>query len=184
MAIHPPESRVWWNEPIARGELVWIAVAFVWGLIMFFMMIYWHLEGRQNLSPEVYRVDPDKFLERATEFVTANQIGEEGTTGIEVARPAPGGDAYMVARQFQWWPVLQLEEGKTYRLHLSSTDVQHGFSLQPNNINIQVHPGLEHIVTITPTQAGEFTVVCNEFCGLGHHTMTGRIHVVAAGQGG
>ena len=47
MAIQPPESRVWWNEPIAKGELVWIGVAFVWGLIMFFMMIYWHLEGRQ-----------------------------------------------------------------------------------------------------------------------------------------
>lgn len=184
MAIHPPASRVWWNEPIAKGELVWIAVAFVWGLIMFFMMIYWHLEGRQNLSTEVYRVDPDKFLERATEFVDKNKIGEEGTTGLELVKPAPGGDAYMVARQFQWWPVLQLEKGQSYKLHLSSTDVQHGFSLQPINMNIQVHPGLEHIITITPTQAGEFGIVCNEFCGLGHHTMTGRIHVVEPGQGG
>lgn len=184
MAIHPPESRVWWNEPVARGELVWIAIAFVWGLIMFFMMIYWHLEGKQNLSPEVYRVDPEKFLERTTSFVEQAKIGEEGTTGIEVARPAPGGDAYMIARQFDWWPVLQLEEGQSYRLHLSALDVQHGFSLQPNNINIQVHPGLEHIVTITPTKAGEYTVVCNEFCGLGHHSMTGRIHVVPRGQGG
>ena len=28
---------------------------------MFFMMIYWHLEGRQDLSPEVYRIDPEKI---------------------------------------------------------------------------------------------------------------------------
>ena len=184
MAIQPPESRVWWNEPIAKGELVWIGVAFVWGIIMFFMMIYWHLEGKQNLSPEVYRVNPDKFLEQATAFVDKYKTGEEGTTGIELVKPPPGADVYMVARQFQWWPVLQLEQGQTYRLHLSSTDVQHGFSLQPININIQVHPGLEHIVTVTPTKAGEYTVVCNEFCGLGHHQMTGRIHVTAPGQGG
>lgn len=183
MAIHPPEARIWWNEPIARGELVWIAIAFVWGLIMFFMMIYWHLEGRQNLSPEVYRIDPEVFLKRTEEFVEKNKIGEEGTSGIELVKPAPGSDVYMLARQFQWWPVLQLEKGQSYRLHLSSTDWQHGFSLQPTNINIQVHPGLEHIVTVTPTQAGEFSIVCNEFCGAGHHAMTGRIHVVE-GTGG
>lgn len=184
MAIHPPESRVWWNEPIARGELVWVAVAFIWGLIMFFMMIYWHLEGKQNLSPEVYRVDPAKFTERVQAFIDQYKIGEEGTTGMELVKPVPGGDAYMQAETFRWWPVLQLEQGQTYRLHLSSIDVQHGFSLQPINMNIQVHPGLEHIITITPTAAGDYTVVCNEFCGLGHHQMTGRIHVVAPGQGG
>ena len=27
-------------------------------------------------------------------------------------------------------------------------------------------------------EAGEFGVICNEFCGIGHHTMVGRIHVV------
>ncbi|MDH5613353.1 MAG: cytochrome C oxidase subunit II, partial [Gammaproteobacteria bacterium] len=30
---------------------------------------------------------------------------------------------------------------------------------------------------VTPDQAGEFTVVCNEFCGIGHHTMLGKIFV-------
>ena len=182
MSIHPPESRVWWNEPIARGELVWIALAFICGLIMFFMMIYWHLEGKQNLSPEVYRIDPDVFIQRTEEFAEKFKVREEGDTGFPVAKPAPGADAYMLARTFEWWPVLELERGQQYRLHISSADLQHGFSLQPTNINIQVHPGIEHIVTITPTQSGEFSVVCNEYCGLGHHQMTGRIHVVEPGQ--
>ena len=26
-------------------------------------------------------------------------------------------------------------------------------------------------------EAGEFTVVCNEFCGIGHHQMLGKIYV-------
>jgi cytochrome c oxidase subunit 2 len=74
--------------------------------------------------------------------------------------------------------MLELEKGQTYRLHLSSIDLQHGFSLQPLNINVQVHPGYESVMTITPTTGGEFGIVCNEYCGLGHHTMTGRIYVV------
>ncbi len=101
---------------------------------------------------------------------------------VPVVRPPPGSDVYLLGRLWQWWPILELERGQSYRLHLSSIDWQHGFSLQPTNINIQVHPGYEHVLTLTPTQSGEFGIVCNEFCGIGHHTMTGRIHVLEPGQ--
>jgi cytochrome c oxidase subunit 2 len=138
--------------------------------------VFWHLEGRQNVSNEVYRIDPQVFQERAEAFAETLQIGED--SGVPVVKPAPGGDAYMVARLWEWWPILELQKNQTYRLHLSSLDWQHGFSLQPVNINLQVHPGLEQIVTLTPTESGEFSVVCNEFCGVGHHTMVGRIRVV------
>ena len=37
--------------------------------------------------------------------------------------------------------------------------------------------GYDHVLTITPTSAGEFSIVCNEFCGIGHHLMTGRLIV-------
>jgi cytochrome c oxidase subunit 2 len=40
-----------------------------------------------------------------------------------------------------------------------------------------VHPGYEHVFTLTPTETGEFGIVCNEFCGIGHHQMTGKIIV-------
>ena len=33
------------------------------------------------------------------------------------------------------------------------------------------------VITVTPDTAGEFTVVCNEFCGIGHHLMLGKIYV-------
>ena len=184
MAISPPESRVWWNEPVARGELVWVAVAFVWGLIMFFMMIYWHIYGQQNLSSVVGRVDLAVFERKVTAFAETYKVREESDTGVPVVKPPAGGDAFMLARTFEWWPVLELEKGKSYKLHISSVDLQHGFSLQPTNINVQVHPGLEHVITVTPTKVGTFGVICNEYCGLGHHVMTGRIHVVEPGQGG
>ncbi len=34
------------------------------------------------------------------------------------------------------------------------------------------------VLTLKPTDAGEFGVVCNEYCGIGHHQMLGRIIVV------
>ena len=81
MSIHPPESRVWWNEPIARGELVWIALAFIWGLIMFFMMILWHSIGDQNLSNEAYRTTPGKgFLATKASLEIAGQKAESKIT--------------------------------------------------------------------------------------------------------
>ncbi|MDH3719040.1 MAG: cytochrome C oxidase subunit II [Planctomycetota bacterium] len=183
MAIHPPENPLWWNERIERGELVWIGIALVWGVIMFSMMVWWHIEGGQNLSTEAYRISPDVFEQRTEEFTEKFTVREDGKTGYPVAKPPAGGDVYMLARLWEWWPVLELEKGQTYRLHLSSLDWQHGFSLQPININLQVHPGIEHVVTLTPTQTGVFGVVCNEFCGLGHHQMVGRIHVVESGKG-
>jgi len=178
MAIHSPEQRLWWKEPLRRSEIVWIAVAFVWGLVMFFTMISWHFVGKQNLSNEAYRIIPEVFAERTEAMTEQYTVREETNLEIPVVRPPPGSDVYMLARLWEWWPILELQKNQTYRLHLSSMDWQHGFSLQPQNINIQVHPGYELVLTITPDKAGEFTVVCNEFCGIGHHTMLGKIYVV------
>jgi cytochrome c oxidase subunit 2 len=176
MAIHPPKARVWWNEPLTKVEVTWITIAFLWGLLMFFTMIYWHFAGEQNLSNEAYRIRPELFSERTEAMAEQYTVREEG--GIPVVRPPAGVDVYMLGRLWEWWPILELEKDKQYRLHISSLDWQHGFSLQPVNINLQIHPGYEMVLTITPNEVGEFSVICNEFCGIGHHQMVGRIYVV------
>jgi len=51
---------------------------------------------------------------------------------------AAGSDIYLIGRLWQWWPIYELEKNQTYRLHISSMDWQHGFSLQPDNINLQI----------------------------------------------
>jgi cytochrome c oxidase subunit 2 len=79
-----------------------------------------------------------------------------------------------------WYLALQLEEGKSYTLHLSSTDLNHGFNLQPFNLNFQVIPGYDYGLRITPNKAGDYRVICNEYCGIGHHLMTGKVLVTPA----
>lgn len=173
MSIECP-AKNWYHAP--RGaEKFWIGLALVWCFIMSLMMPYWHLRGKQNSDGETYAVSSADFLSRAERFVADNKVGD--LNGIPVVAPAPGTDIYLVARMWSWWPILKLQEGETYRLHLSSMDLQHGFSLQPLNINFQIIPGYDHVLTITPTSGGEFAIVCNEFCGIGHDRMIGKLLV-------
>ncbi len=173
MSIHQPPSN-WFKAP-SGGERVWIGLALVWCMVLFVMMPYWHFKGKQNSTGEAYRVEPQKFADRVARFIETNQVGED--SGFPVVQPSPGGDAYILAQQFKFTPVLKLKKGQEYRLHVSSLDVQHGFSLLPMNMNFQILPGYDHVLTITPTSAGDFTIICNEYCGVSHHTMTGKIIV-------
>ncbi len=173
MSIQSVEGN-WFRAPTG-AERMWVGIALIWCLVMFVMMPYWHFRGRQNSTGEAYTVAPVDFVRRVDQFTRTNRTGSY--RGIPIAEPSPGGDAYLLAQMWRWTPVLRLREGQTYRLHISSSDLQHGFSLQPMNMNFHVVPGLDHVLTITPTRRGEYTIVCNEFCGIGHHMMTGRILV-------
>ncbi len=174
-AYLPPSERIWWKVPVGKQEIIWIGIALTWCLIMFFMMPYWHLYGKQNLSNEAYQTTPAKFQAKVDAMVEKYTVGEEA--GFPIVRPPAGSDVYMLGRLWQWYPILEFEKDKSYRVHLSSMDWQHGFSLQPVNINLQILPGYETVLTMTPDQAGEYAVVCNEYCGIGHHTMLGKIYV-------
>ncbi|HVL57000.1 MAG TPA: cytochrome C oxidase subunit II [Burkholderiaceae bacterium] len=176
-AIQPPSERLWWKQPVHRVEIVWITIALIWCLVMFFMMPYWHVYGRQNLSTETYRVKPEMFARAAQEMVDKFTVRTDEASGFPVVAPPAGSDVYLVARLWDWWPILELEKDKSYRLHLTAMDYQHGFSLQPSNINIQVLPGYQHVITITPDRAGTYAIVCNEFCGIGHHRMVSKLYV-------
>jgi cytochrome c oxidase subunit 2 len=177
-ALQPPPNRLWWKQPLDRVEGAWIAIAFVWCLVMFFMMPWWHVYGKQNLANEAYRSTPELFQKKTDEMVAKYKVREETEQKIPVVKPPPGSDVYLIARLWSWWPMLELQAGQTYRLHLMSMDWLHGFSLQPENINIQVHPNYEHVLTVTPTAPGTYSIVCNEYCGINHHTMVSRLYVV------
>lgn len=176
-AILPPAQRNWWKQPIDKIEWTWILIALSWSLFMFGMMVYWHINGKQNLSTETYKTTREMYAAKAEKMVEQYKIRTETDRETPVVKVPEGGDVYLVARLWEWWPILELEKGKTYRLHLSSMDYQHGFSLQPVNINVQVLPGYEHVIKVTPNKEGVYSIVCNEYCGIGHHSMLGRIYV-------
>ncbi|MCC6651086.1 MAG: cytochrome c oxidase subunit II [Candidatus Eisenbacteria bacterium] len=173
-AVVAPQG-IWW-APTGRQEKTWIAIAFAWCLVLFAMMPFWHFKGGQNPSGIRYRVTPEAYEARVERFVNEYKIGEE--SGIPIVEPPPGADVYLVGRQWQWYPALKLKKGVQYTLHLSASDVNHGFSLYPVNLNFQVLPGYDYGLRVVPNRAGDFRIICNEFCGIGHHLMVGKVLVV------
>lgn len=170
--LAPPQN--WW-KPLSRMEKSWVTVAFVWCLVLTAMMPLWFFLGHQNVPTETYRVTPEEYFASVNAFVEEYQV--DTLQGIPVVEPPPGADVYLLARQWQWYPVLKLKKGEEYRLHLSSMDTQHGFSLQPTNLNIQVLPTYDYVAKIIPAQSGEYGIICNEYCGIGHHIMTSKVIV-------
>lgn len=173
-SLAPPE-RVWW-KPLNSEERLWVWVAIAVGVLTFLHMILWMRVGEQNNPMDFYRVAPADFVEATNRFIQQYQVGTD-KSGLPVVRPPEGGKAFLLGRQFQWTPILELKKGQTYHLQVSTQDVQHGLSLQPMNMNFQALPGYAFNLHLTPTQAGEFYILCNEYCGLGHHLMTGKIIV-------
>jgi cytochrome c oxidase subunit 2 len=168
-----PKGR-WW-VPAHRSEKVWFGIAFAWCMVLFAMMPLWHWKGGQNASGIRSKVEPAAFEARVNQFVADYKVGD--LNGFPVVEPPPGSDIYMIGRMWSWYPILKLRKGAEYTLHLSSKDVNHGFSLYPVNINFQIVPGYDYGLKIVPTEAGDFGVICNEFCGVGHHLMLGKVLV-------
>lgn len=169
-----PVPGVWWTD-IPKQEKFWVTISFIWCMILFAMMPIWHLRGGQNVSGIRSKVEPAAFAARVQKFVEDYQVGEEN--GIPVVEPPPGAEVYLLGRMWQWYPVLKLKKGVTYTLHLSSSDINHGFNLFPLNINFQVVPGYDYGLRITPNKEGDLRIICNEFCGIGHHMMVGKVLV-------
>ncbi len=165
---------VWW-KPVASQEKRWVLVSFIWCMVLFAMMPFWHIRGGQNPTGIRTKVDPAAYAARVERFIQEYQVGTEA--GIPVVAPPPGADIYLLAHMWGWRPVLKLKKGVQYTLHISSQDVNHGFSLFPINVNFQVVPGYDYGLRVTPNQSGDFRIICNEFCGIGHHLMIGKVIV-------
>ena len=166
---------IWW-KPAHTAEKMWVAIAFGWCMVLFAMMPLWHLKGGQNPSGIRRRTTPSAYYARTVEFITQYKVGED--RGMPIVAPPPGSEVYLMAQTFQWTPILKLQEGAEYTLHLSSLDMLHGFELFPINVNFEVVPGYDYGLRVIPTEAGDFRIVCNEFCGIGHHLMVGKVLVV------
>ena len=164
----------WW-VPAGKQEKMWVTIAFVWCMVLFAMMPFWHLKGGQNPTGIRSKVSAADFSARVDRFVQEYKVGEE--KGIPIVEAPPGSDIYMLGRMWQWYPILKLKEGATYTLHLSALDLNHGFNLIPVNVNFQIVPGYDYALKVVPNTSGTFMVVCNEFCGIGHHTMVGKVIV-------
>jgi cytochrome c oxidase subunit 2 len=87
-------------------------------------------------------------------------------------------EAYYVARIFSFTPAeIRIPAGSRVTFYVTSADVEHGFSIPATGVNTMVTPGWVSSVSHTFKDRGTFLLVCNEYCGAGHHMMAAKVTV-------
>lgn len=72
---------------------------------------------------------------------------------------------------------IRVPKGSSVLFQITTRDVVHGFHVAGTNVNMMVEPGhISRFETVMKNN-GEFTIVCNEYCGIGHHLMFGTVEV-------
>jgi cytochrome c oxidase subunit 2 len=168
------------RRPALRGPVPFLVVLAAIGWLFAAMPVW-----RSASAPagEVYAITPEAFEARVAAEVKSFATGEsarfagEDEEAIPVVHPPPG-DVHVLARRWQFWPYLELEEGKTYRLHVGSADILHGFALA--GADLLLAPGQAQVVTVTPRAGQPLVMQCSEFCGVRHNRMKASIRVVPA----
>ncbi len=74
--------------------------------------------------------------------------------------------------------------GRQVEFVLTSKDTSHAFAVfDPDNVMLtqaQMMPGYDNRIYVTFTKPGTYTVLCFEYCGVGHHQMIHSFEVVPA----
>jgi cytochrome c oxidase subunit 2 len=95
-------------------------------------------------------------------------------------RKLPDGsyEAYYIAEVFTFEPgMLNVPLGSKVTFYVTSADVVHGFFIPGTDINMMAVPGWVNEETHTFTKAGEYLLICHEYCGIEHQNMFAKIEV-------
>ena len=86
----------------------------------------------------------------------------------------------MVAGRYSFFPkYIEVPAEKTITFRWVSMDVLHGVHIPMTNMSTMIVPGYVAQITTSIPKPGEYPLLCNEYCGLGHNHMWSNISVVA-----
>jgi len=148
-------------------ERIWMWAAGV--LIAAFLGTILFTTATQAVEPpsHVETVDPtalDKHPEFSAPAVTRRPDGSVVVT--------------VVASMFAFNPdPIEVPAHAPVTFRLTSADVVHGFQVVGTNANAMAVPGYVSQFTVTFDTPGEHIIACNEYCGLMHHAMVGKVVV-------
>jgi cytochrome c oxidase subunit 2 len=149
-------------------ERIWMWAAGV--IIAMFIVVIGMTTVAYGIHPpsHVETIEPSKVF-ADPRFSNVGQSVEMTDGTIEVQ---------MVALMFAFAPnEVRAPAGRPIRFRLTSTDVTHGFLITGTNANTMLVPGYISQFTTVFTKPGDYLIVCHEFCGNGHHVMSGRLIV-------
>ena len=145
-------------------EYVWIALIVI--MLTSFLAILGYASIKEGFSTPQDVVTCD-----------IRKLDEQITPGVREVAPGVY-EVNITGRMWAWEPSeIVLKNPKKVIFRVTSADVQHGFEIVGTNVNFMVFPGYIAEITWYPPEdmEGEFLIVCNEYCGLGHQNMYGKL---------
>ena len=120
------------------------------------------------------------MIDDSEDTIDANNVGEHpgfADPGVEQVGENEY-EVHVIAVQFAYFPnQIEVPENSTVTFYVTSEDVIHSFSIVDTNANMMVIPGEISTMTIETEEPGEYGILCNEYCGAGHHDMEGLLIV-------
>jgi len=155
--IDPLEKRWIWMV----GGIVALSIA---------IQIYYAAAGNIHPPSNVEVIDSAKL----------HLEGEFAEEKLGVKQEADGSyTVTMVAARYGFYPQnIEVPMNTPVKLRIASLDVLHGLHVPYSNMNTMVVPGYVSEVNTQFTREGEFPMICNEYCGLGHDYMYAKVHVL------
>ena len=108
--------------------------------------------------------------------VDAERISADNPFGIDPEDPN-GQDDVIVYN-----PEAHVPLDKPVKFLLRSKDVLHNFTVAQFRVKMDLVPGMNTFLWLTPTKTGRFELLCEELCGIGHYAMRGAVVVDEAGR--
>ncbi len=103
--------------------------------------------------------------------VDAERISNENPFGIDPEDPR-GQDDIIVYN-----PEVHVPLDRPVKFLLRSKDVLHNFTVAQFRVKMDLVPGMNTFMWLTPTRTGRFELLCEELCGIGHFAMRGAVVV-------
>lgn len=108
--------------------------------------------------------------------VDNERVSSDNPFGIDPEDPNSHDD--VVVRN----PEAHIPIDRPVKFLLRSKDVLHDFAVAQFRVKMDLVPGMDTYLWLTPTQNGRFEILCEELCGIGHHTMRGAVVVEEKGD--
>ena len=158
------------HDVAARIERRWAMVSMAIVVVLVGIAAVSGIQHASMPQGRVETADP-KTLHLTGEFIESNLGTAVETDGSIMVRA--------IGQQFSFTPQCILVPANTpITFRTTSADVVHGLLIEGTNINSMLVPGYVSEFTASFKEPKEHVMPCQEFCGIGHQGMWGRVKVI------
>jgi cytochrome c oxidase subunit 2 len=184
------------TDTVAQVDAVFLYILGVSLALLTFitvLMIYFAIRYSRSRNPEPSDIRGNWLLETlwtAIPTVLVLSMFYLGWQSYVSSREVPEGalEIGVIGQQFSWVFVypngkmtdseLVVPQGKAIKLNISSEDVNHSLFIPAFRIKRDAIPGMKTHTWFYAKEAGDYDVVCAEYCGVAHSGMTAVLRIV------